>query len=105
VPEKNLNVIIPEQLIAKGGIGKVTVGDFELDVSVKKGTTNRLAFLFHGAVDRAVRKLPFFQPFMPQNPELTQISIADTTLRYADTLAPAGIVGIRNPPCKTSYPE
>lgn len=86
-------VSIPPSLLQEGGVGTIQVGEHEVAVNIRKGLTNRVAFLFHGAADRSKRKIPFFQAFLPETSELTQISIADTGLLCADDLAATWYLG------------
>ncbi|UYV37182.1 hypothetical protein N4R57_19850 [Rhodobacteraceae bacterium D3-12] len=76
----NDSVSIPSALLEKGGQGKVLVDGHAINVRVRKGTSNDIAFLFHGAVARDQREIPFFQAFLPDSSSLTQISVFDDSL-------------------------
>lgn len=56
---------------------------------VQRGGNDTLVVLFHGAMNREKRVIPFHMPFLSAMPDVWQISIADPVLEKFDHL-PAG---------------
>lgn len=65
-----------------------------LPLRIRRGSTPALVVLFHGAVDRAKRKIPYFAPFLAETDcAAHQVSVSDPSMERPGTFAAAWYCG------------
>lgn len=99
----NLNVHAAK--IPDSGDYNLTDGTHNIPIKYKKGESSDLVILFHGAIDRKIRKIPKFQTLLPLGSSAHQISIFDATLTINDTLQAAWYAGSENFALQTILPN
>lgn len=67
--------------------------DLDLQIHFKRGTSRALVIIFHGAVDQAKRRPPFFQPHFEEAFGAHQLTISDPSLTLHRDLKAAWYAG------------
>ena len=86
---KNLKPLIQKLFDSADGISRVDLDVFGHTLPVKfkhSQHSKQLLVIFHGAIDRTTRDVPFFPPFFPELGDgIAQISISDPTIMQYGT--------------------
>lgn len=77
----------------KSGIIRLVHRTTSIDVKYHRGSTDTLIVLFHGAVNRNKRAIPYFQSHFPDLKQHHQISIFDPTLCLGDDILSGWYIG------------
>lgn len=77
----------------------------QLPVHYRPGSSPTLVIVFHGAVDRTKRPLPFFQPHFSAAVGAHQLAISDPTLARGAELKAAWFAGAHDLPLQTLLPR